>query len=783
MTEAATKADPLSLTLFPALKVTTGRPVDWAWPTMLALLADPPAPLRAATKEKLPLVKMGRFVGNSRATGSPLESICGMEGDFDAGTMTPQQAAQALAGAGILCVVATTPSHTPDAPRWRVFAPTSKPLMPSARHQLVKRVNGVLGGALAPESFTLARTFYVGRLDGASDYQCIPVDGEFVDLLPGLDAGAMGPTERQGMAPDAESDADRGFRLAASAIEWKAGRADEARSALYACSPDCDYATWAHLGAAIYAGSGGTGFDLFDEWSSTGTKYPGTDIVAAKFADFGRMSQITYRKLIWIATQLFGWQMAESRKAAKEAKEAAERTVGKMQGKGDDTLPPPTAQMVDLPHCLTNWVYLADGSRVIVKDRGNTMLPFSELSAQYSASAMMIDAGGKGNRVKRVPVADRWLIHPDRITAIRPTNAPGKSEFCADPEGVQCFNLWTRTERHQTPLALAKPFIDHVLYLTDGDGITFTRFMQWLAHIEQKPGQGVQAHYLMVTEAEGIGRNWLASVLGRVWARQVALGVDLTGMIQRGFNAMVAGAVLAVVDEIDEGGNEADKGRFTSALKEILTSTIRHVNPKYGRQYTEWAVTRWLMFSNSRSPIPMSATDRRINVIQNPSEPKGPAYYSDLYALLDDARFIDAVAWYLHTLNIADFNPGERAVWSDAKADVILAGANAVSGSIATLIDEWPGDVVTAEHLRAHVVGQIGIAREKLHNLNKHLTGTHAKLYRRRVTRGTDKFNVIILRNAEHWQAADGPAINAELDRGQRLNEELTQTRKQHLFD
>jgi hypothetical protein len=746
---------------------------------MLGLLADPPAPLRAATKEKLPLLKMGRYVGNSRAAGSPLETICGVEGDFDAGTMSPEQAARALSLAGVRCVVATTPSHTPTAPRWRVFAPTSAPLVPGARHGLVKRINGVLGGALAVESFTLQRAFYVGRLDDAADYQCLPVEGEFVDLLPRLDPG-MGPTERDG-APSVESDADRLFRLAACASEWRAGKADDARAALMACDADCDYTTWSHLGASVYTASGGTGFDLFDEWSSRGSKYPGSETVAAKFADFGRMTQIGPGKLYWIATHLYGWKLAESRKAQRAAEDAEAKATQRMRGTGTTT-EMPKANLVTLEDAIKHWVYIENGEQVIATDRDDAKLPFPAHRRAYSASTTFVDGGGKTPKPRLVQIVDLWEKHPHRKTCHSTTHAPGHPRNCIDPDGVDCFNLWRPTPRVETPLALAKPFLDHVAYLV-GDPIAERRFLQWLAHVEQRPGEAVQSHYMMVTEAQGVGRNWLANVLDKVWLRQVALSVDLTSMISKGFNGVVGGKLMAVVDEIDEGGNEGDKGRFTSALKEMLTARTRLVNPKYGRQYVEWNVTRWLLFSNSRSPIPMSATDRRINVIENPSEPRGPEYYAALYAMLDDARFIDSVAWFLHSLDIRDFNPGERAIWTEAKAEVIRSGESALSNSVQTLIDEWPGDIVTAEHLRVHIINQTGIAREKLHTLNRHLTGTSAKLYKKRVYVGADKLNVVILRNHELWRDAEPSLLVAEMERGRRLNDETTQSKNARMFD
>jgi hypothetical protein len=86
----------------------------------------------AATKEALPLLKLGRF-GDRRSARNSLRHdgnmmvITGIEGDHDAGTMTLDQAAERLTAAGITAILYTTPSHSPVRPRWRVLCPTSEP--------------------------------------------------------------------------------------------------------------------------------------------------------------------------------------------------------------------------------------------------------------------------------------------------------------------------------------------------------------------------------------------------------------------------------------------------------------------------------------------------------------------------------------------------------------------------------------------------------------------------------------------------------------------------------
>lgn len=125
-----------------------------------------------------------------------VRQITGIEGDYDGGAIQPEVGLAKLKAAGIRALIYTSPSHTADKPRWRVLALCSKPLRPGARAALVARINGVLGGILAGESFTLSQSYYYGQVEG-TEYRVLvtfndPDQGEYIDLLDELDDGAIG---------------------------------------------------------------------------------------------------------------------------------------------------------------------------------------------------------------------------------------------------------------------------------------------------------------------------------------------------------------------------------------------------------------------------------------------------------------------------------------------------------------------------------------------------------------------------------------------------------------
>lgn len=147
-------------------------------------------------KTACPWIKLATF-GNMRTGKNSLRhnanvmSVTGVEGDYDGGEMSPEDAVAMLEKHQIRAIVYTSPSHTAQKPRWRVIAPCTKAHAPSARTALLARVNGALGGILADESFTLSQSYYFGRVEGV-EYKVLMTfgdaeDGSCIDDLDELD--------------------------------------------------------------------------------------------------------------------------------------------------------------------------------------------------------------------------------------------------------------------------------------------------------------------------------------------------------------------------------------------------------------------------------------------------------------------------------------------------------------------------------------------------------------------------------------------------------------------
>lgn len=252
--------------------------------TTLRQFGDVIRSTRAAAKSALPWCKLATFGDDPTAKGSlrhdaNLQAVEGIEGDYDAGAVTLDEAAARLETAGVAALIYTTPSHRPDTPRWRVLAPLSATVTPSERAALTARLNGALGGILAPESFTPSQAYYFGALGDGAAHEVRLVEGAALDTLDGLPSIGRRPDRDEAAAPglDAEVAAlladDDDDLMSLIAPDW--ARIKEALAFI----PSDDRDDWLRVGMALHAeGRGGDEAEaVWRKWSRESDKFDARD--------------------------------------------------------------------------------------------------------------------------------------------------------------------------------------------------------------------------------------------------------------------------------------------------------------------------------------------------------------------------------------------------------------------------------------------------------------------------------------------------------------------------
>lgn len=184
----------MKYTIFPNASAQDKREADGQWQDVVRLIRDA---REVPTKAKALYIKLATF-GDKRTEKNCLRhdanvlEVHGIEVDYDEGVMAPQEAAERLRKAGLTFLVYTSASHTREAPRWRAMLPLAKPITgKQERADWVGRVNALLGGGLAPESFKLSQSYYYSPVEGVGRVFEVG-QGKYLDEASGLPE-ALGP--------------------------------------------------------------------------------------------------------------------------------------------------------------------------------------------------------------------------------------------------------------------------------------------------------------------------------------------------------------------------------------------------------------------------------------------------------------------------------------------------------------------------------------------------------------------------------------------------------------
>jgi hypothetical protein len=257
---------------------------------------------------------------------------------------------------------------------------------------------------------------------------------------------------------------------------------------------------------------------------------------------------------------------------------------------------------------------------------------------------------------------DIGLVIAERIEFL-----PGREEVTHDTDQCRVLNLWRPPVweiQHDAPEP--GPFLDHLRYLFGADEVAVNHLLDYLAHLVQRPWERVGHALLITSEAKGIGKSTLGTIIRRLVGEQnsrVAQTKDLKGQ----FDGWLVGKLVVQVDEVYEGGN----WDLANKLKPLITERTVSVNMKYGPQMEIENYARFIMFSNHTAPLNIEEGDRRYFVFNSTAQPKDDAYYEQLHRFIDSPDGMNVIYTFLMRRDLSAFNPHRRPPMTDAKRAVI----------------------------------------------------------------------------------------------------------------
>lgn len=585
-------------------------------------------------KDSLPWLKLAKF-GKLRSEKNSLRhdanvlEITGIELDYDDEKIAFGDAMKALSAMDIYALAYTSPSHTSDAPRYRIIAPTSKPLPPAMRDKLVARVNGFMKSKLgvdlfaAIESFTLSQAYFYGWIMNKRglDHRAEVTTGDFIDLRDDL-------AQYEATGAKTDSGGDKGTN--------SGEQADQDRTRGFEA-----------ILATMGDGDGLCGFN--DPLTRAAASY------VAVYYEF--LDEKKLKKLLREAID----------KAPK--KDMPERAASIKRYKSDKYLSDIVASAVKkftAALAVTLQHFVADmetHSYIYLPTR--KPWPAPSVNARIRPVAIL-DADGRpvldSKKKPKKMVASEWLDKNRPIEAV--TWAPGEPMMIKDRlvalggwfehPGASVLNLFRPPAIIPGDASKATPWIDHVckVYPNDADHI-----IRWCAYKVQHPEAKIN-HALFLGGGPGVGKDSLLEPVKRAVGPWNFVEVSPQHIIKSSFTDYLKSTVLRISECRDLG--DFDRFAFYEMMKTIIAAPpdVHRINEKHRPEYYIPNVNGIIVTSNYlTNGIYLPPDDRRHYVAWSDCTQGDfeEGYFDQLWAWYD-AGGDRHVAAYLVSLDLSDFN-------------------------------------------------------------------------------------------------------------------------------
>ena len=201
------------------------------------------------------------------------------------------------------------------------------------------------------------------------------------------------------------------------------------------------------------------------------------------------------------------------------------------------------------------------------------------------------------------------------------------------------------------------PLLTHIRVILCEDNPTYYEyFLNWCAHVVQKPEKKTGVAILLRSSAEGAGKGIATSMLLRIIGNCHSAQVNEPNSVFGTFNQVLSGKVLLVLDEAFFGGNNRDKG----LVKGLITEDVHTIRSMYCNPRPESSFLNMIFNSNENWVIPADDGSRRYCAMEVNNKWAGvhtdeSREYFERIAAVSDHAFAN----FLYTRDISEFDPGK----------------------------------------------------------------------------------------------------------------------------
>lgn len=319
----------------------------------------------------------------------------------------------------------------------------------------------------------------------------------------------------------------------------------------------------------------------------------------------------------------------------------------------------------------------------------------TKFNAQYGGKVFVLDANGAKTTDEPWKAATRGQVFQiPKVDGIRflPYREPGA--IITDELGREAVNTYKPAIVHSEPGDIT-PFLTHMHKMIPNDRDRSIIF-NYLRHQVQRPGRKV-FWTVLIQSSEGAGKGILKYLMTYALGGIYVHAPNAKELTEGGgkFNAWMRSKLLIVADEI----RVDDKRDMIEVLKPMITEARIEIQGKGLDQETEDNVANWIMFTNYKDAIPITANDRRYSIFYSAIQSVDDlarlgmtgTYFPLLYAWLYDKGAAYVTHWLKNTPIDAEFDPlgaAHRAPETSSTAEALIQSHGKVEAMITEAIEE-----------------------------------------------------------------------------------------------
>ena len=551
----------------------------------------------------------------------------------------------------------TTFRHTPEAPRFRVFAPLSRAVAPGEYKGVIDSMREAIGlEGLDKCSYTVNQImFLASHRNGVAPWG-LSQAGEpwaVADAAPEAIGGIV--------RAEVEVLDDLVVALNSQPLDITPDQVDSILANYEAAS--CDYDEWFRVGMALYHQFEGSadGFNRWVEWSKLDAERFNGNEMRTKWRSFGGSANpVTMASVIKASGGMRGSAIVTADSAVAmsletEAEQVADRETysafkRRVQALNEIQLSPDIRSLLastvhevyakaagmglrevkssfkpvklgkasvgadgetvtaEMPDWLDGWVYGEADCVFINTTVSDYAIRREAFRAKYDRMpevvGMETDAADFALNMVQIPTVVRGMYWPGQPKLFETEGKAHVNSY--HPSGIPAAETLEGDEDGQGVVDL---FIKHVRNTIE-DEREGNLLIDFMAHVYKHAGGRVRWGMLL-WGIEGNGKTYFFHLLQQLLGRNAT--VINTSMIERPFNDWAVGSRLIGIEEIRISGT--NKWRVLDQLKPMISNDSIAVEPKGATRYHAPNFASYLMTTNHQDAVPMSDNDRRYCVI------------------------------------------------------------------------------------------------------------------------------------------------------------------------